>query len=126
MQQNKTKAYRPDHGVGHRGEYDRNRRKILLTQDVCGICGLPVDKNLPYPHPMSATVDHIIPVSLGGHPSDINNLQLAHFRCNTQKGQALKRRSEQAERSNEPEYEGDPNNDLPQSMDWSKYRPGQF
>jgi len=39
----------------------------------------------PFPEPMSATVDHIVPVSLGGaHTED--NMQAAHFFCNTAKG----------------------------------------
>ena len=69
------KNTRPDHDGTHRKEFERNRKIILETQDVCGICGRPVDKSLRYPHPMSATVDHIIPVSHGGHPSAISNLQ---------------------------------------------------
>lgn len=53
-----------------------------MTQDICALCGRMVDKTLPYSHPMSATVDHLIPISKGGHPSDITNLQLAHKICN--------------------------------------------
>ena len=65
--------------------YRRNRKKVLATQSICGICGKPVDFSKRYPHPLSATVDHIIPLSLGGHPSDLDNLQLAHNSCNRQK-----------------------------------------
>ena len=42
--------------------------------------------DLKYPDPMSKTVDHIIPIAKGGHPSDLANLQLAHRWCNRQKG----------------------------------------
>ena len=35
-----------------------------------------MDKKLKYPHPLSACIDHIIPLAKGGHPSDIDNLQL--------------------------------------------------
>jgi 5-methylcytosine-specific restriction endonuclease McrA len=38
---------------------------------------------------MSATVDHIIPVSKGGHPSAMDNLQLAHWICNRLKSNKL-------------------------------------
>lgn len=76
---------RPDRDGPHRVTFERNRKKILLTQEVCGICGQPVDKSLKFPHPMSATVDHIIPIERGGHPSAIENLQLAHFACNNAK-----------------------------------------
>lgn len=84
-----TRPKRIDQTPGNRGAYENARRKILATQDICGICGKPVDKTIRYPHPMSASVDHIIPVSRGGHPSDINNLQLAHRCCNRAKSDKL-------------------------------------
>ncbi len=56
-----------------------------MSESICAICGRPVDMSLKSPDPMAPTVDHIIPVSKGGHPSDINNLQLAHFICNRMK-----------------------------------------
>ena len=80
---------RTDREKGHRGAYEAARKKILATQTICGICGKPVDFSYRYPHPMSPTVDHIIPVSKGGHPSDIDNLQLAHRCCNREKSDRL-------------------------------------
>ena len=51
---------------------------------VCGICGEPVNKDLGYPDPESASLDHIIPLATGGtHTWD--NVQLAHLRCNVEK-----------------------------------------
>lgn len=73
----------------HRQAYEANRKIILATQDICAICGKPVDKSLLPPHPMSASVDHIIPIAKGGHPSDLSNLQLAHRACNRAKGTRL-------------------------------------
>jgi len=78
-------SIRLDHKGTHRVVYNRNRKTILYTQEVCAICGRLVDKQLKVPNPLSATVDHIIPLSKGGHPSDINNLQLAHWICNRMK-----------------------------------------
>ena len=69
--------------------YRRNRKRILASQSVCGICGRPVDKELKAPDPMSPTVDHIIPVNKGGHLTDINNLQLAHWICNRMKSDKI-------------------------------------
>lgn len=60
-----------------------------MSQDVCAICGRPVDKSLKNPHPLAATVDHIIPIAKGGHPSDISNLQLAHRQCNRAKSDKI-------------------------------------
>ncbi len=101
------------HRLGtERGQFESNRKRILATQEVCGICGRPVDKSLRYPHPLSPTVDHIIPVARGGS-SDIGNLQLAHRCCNRQKSDKLieKRTFEQI-----PEVVS--NRDLPQTFDW--------
>ena len=85
----KTKTPRLDQTGGHRKQYQVNKKKIYATQSICGICGKPVDMSLEYPHPLSACIDHIIPVAKGGHPSDINNLQLAHWTCNRAKSDKL-------------------------------------
>lgn len=51
----------------------------------CGICLLPMDPDLPYPDPLSKSVDHIIPLVRGG-THEQSNLQYAHLRCNFAKG----------------------------------------
>jgi len=51
----------------------------------CGLCGEPVELSLRFPHPMSPSVDHVVPWSLGGS-HDLANLQLAHLSCNCRKG----------------------------------------
>lgn len=52
---------------------------------TCGICSDPVDRLLEWPDPMSASLDHIVPVSQGGaHVRD--NAQCAHLGCNVSKG----------------------------------------
>lgn len=61
------------------------RQRVLAAYDVCAICGKPVDKTLKTPHPMSAEVDEIIPVSRGGDPLAWNNVQLTHRCCNQHK-----------------------------------------
>lgn len=110
----KRQAYRPDKEGAHRTQFEKNKRLILQTQEVCGICGKPVDKRLKYPHPLSPTVDHIIPIIKGGHPSDIENLQLAHWSCNRAKSDKLIETKEADKQ--------DPNRDLPQSLNWAEYR----
>lgn len=107
---------RPDKDGSHRLAFERNKKKIYATQTVCGICGGEVDKTLRYPHPLSACIDHIIPIAKGGHPSDLDNLQLAHWTCNRQKSDKLvPRRAEAGE-------ETVSNRVLPQSRDWTSYR----
>lgn len=100
---------RPDRNGPHRAQFEANRKIILATQNICAICGKPVDKSLKYPHPMSATVDHIIPISRHGHPSDISNLQLAHRWCNRQKSDKI---------PPSPHPPADRNNFLFLSADW--------
>jgi len=109
---------RLDKKGAHRANYERNKKRIFATQNTCGICGHPVDFSLKPPHPMSATIDHIIPVAKGGHPSDIDNLQLAHWTCNRQK-------SDKIFRSNQETKQVIGNRVLPQSMDWMNYRENQ-
>lgn len=110
------KKMRVDKMPGHRGAYEKNRKKILVSQHVCGICGKEVDKSLKTPHPLSACIDHIIPISKGGHPSDIDNLQLAHWQCNRQKSDKLFLNIEKKKKVDLG------NRNLPQSMDWTSYK----
>ena len=88
--------------------FENNKKIILATQSVCAICGLPVDKSLKSPHPMSPSVDHIIPISKGGDATAIDNLQLAHRTCNRMK-------SDKLIRPIDPKNE---NKHLPQSRNW--------
>ena len=117
----KTKVRnRPDQTGKHEAAFKRNRTRVLLTETICGICGRPVDKSLRYPDPMSPCIDHIIPIDRGGHPSDIDNLQLAHWKCNRAKSNKLLKPKD----GNDDPAEGSAlaNRDLPLSMDWSAYK----
>src|SRR5690554_6559036 len=107
---------RLDKKGAHRANYERNKKRILATRNICEICGKPVDMSLKHGHPMAATIDHIIPVTKNGHPSDIDNLQLAHWSCNRQKSDKLFKNKEVFE----PVVLG--NRNLPQSMDWKAYK----
>jgi hypothetical protein len=53
--------------------------------DNCHLCGLPVPATARKPHPLSAEVDHILPIARGG-THDPENLALAHKNCNNVKG----------------------------------------
>lgn len=52
---------------------------------ACGICGLDVDMTLRRPSRWCASVDHIVPRALGG-TNESDNVQLAHWICNSIKG----------------------------------------
>ena len=111
------KSNRPDREGPHRRTFDKNKKRIFATQTVCGICGRPVDFTLVYPHPLSACIDHIIPVAKGGHPSDIDNLQLAHWTCNRQKSDKLVEKKKQTEGT-----EIISNRVLPHTVDWMHFK----
>jgi len=62
-------------------------RKATLAGEwlVCGICHHEIDKTIPYPHPMSPSVDLIVPWKLGGRPEP-GNVRPAHYGCNSRRG----------------------------------------
>lgn len=110
-QKRPTAHLRPEEDPARRSLYDKNKKIILVTQNICGICGQPVDKSLKYPHPFSPTVDHIIPCNKGGS-DELDNLQLAHRRCNRLKSDKM------------PEEKSDikdANKNLPQSVNWRTF-----
>lgn len=50
----------------------------------CGICKRKVSRTLEYPHPRSASLDHIVPIVDGGEHTRANT-QCAHLECNLRK-----------------------------------------
>ena len=112
------RAYRRDELGEHRTALNKNRKKIFATQTVCALCGKPVDFSLRYPNPLAPSVDHIIPINRGGHPSDLSNLQLAHWTCNRQKADKLQREDATAVVPGKLIS----NRNLPQSFDWANYK----
>ena len=63
---------------------DQHRHVIARSQAACGICGELIDYALPYLHPKSFVVDHVIPIGRGG-TDDLGNKQAAHRDCNRTK-----------------------------------------
>lgn len=113
-----SRKLRADHVGQFRTAFEKNRKIIMASQNTCGICGKPVEFSYKYPHPLSAVVDHIIPLDKGGHPSDLSNLQLAHRWCNRQKSNKLiDIKDKFAESDAEVK-----NTDLPLHYDWKTYK----
>ena len=70
---------------GRKTNYRRHAPKLMdLSGGLCALCLEPVDLSLRFPDPLSMSVDHIIPWSMGGS-NDPENLQVAHLICNNQK-----------------------------------------
>lgn len=55
------------------------------SNGICGHCGNPIDKSIPYPDPLSLSYDHIIPITKGGMHCQ-SNIQCVHRICNIKKG----------------------------------------
>lgn len=108
---------REDQSGTHRLQFEKNKKRIYATQNVCGICGRPVDFSIKYPDPMSPCIDHIIPISKGGHPSDISNLQLAHRTCNRTKSDKLPNQS--VKHASKVVID---NKVLPHCIDWKRFK----
>lgn len=70
------------HGV----DYEPVDRLVVYRRDGwrCGICQRKVDRGLKAPHPMMASLDHVVPMSRGG-PHTYANVQCAHHLCNSLK-----------------------------------------
>jgi hypothetical protein len=83
------------HATEHR--YRANKRsggiiddvdvEVLYVRDkgICCLCLKHVNKRLKFPHPMSKSVEHIIPVSKPGSEHSYRNTALAHLICNIRK-----------------------------------------
>ena len=112
---------RADKQAGVRPEFERLRKIIYSTQDICGICGKPLERNddgtfrYKAPHPLSPTIDHIIPLDKGGAPADLSNMQLAHRICNAQKKNKILTAEVKDEREKQIS-----NRILPLHADWTK------
>ena len=57
---------------------------------TCQKCGIAIDRSLEWPDPLSATIDHVVPVSAGGEHSRANARCLC-LRCNTREAIEAKR-----------------------------------
>lgn len=69
--------------------YEELDKTVIFSRDGyrCQICGAKTQG--VWPHPRSATLDHIVPLSLGGDHTAAN-VQCACARCNLEKGIAAR------------------------------------
>lgn len=73
--------------TGRRGSVWRRIRAQVLAGNPYCFCGEPINTALPAGHRLSATVDHITPLHLGGDPLARSNLRPAHRACNSARRQ---------------------------------------
>lgn len=83
--------HKPVH-YGNKRKHKIRKGDLINKEDVfeffhwvCIVCNEEIDKVLEYPDKMSATLEHIIPLSKGGtHTWD--NVAPSHLLCNGRKG----------------------------------------
>lgn len=79
---------------------DALRERVKQMGRPCALCGKPIDYDAPYKltdqrtgkkrvNPAAYVLDEIIPVSKGGSPYDMRNVQPAHAMCNARKGDKI-------------------------------------
>ena len=61
-------------------------RAIAIYEHRCALCGQELDAKAPPHTRFSIEVDHIIPVSRGGAPYELENLRLLCMKDNRKKG----------------------------------------
>lgn len=68
----------------------RPYRRLVAAQKAlglpCWICGHDIPAALDARHPLSYTLDHLVPLSRGGSLLDPANARSAHRRCNSARG----------------------------------------
>ena|SRR5690606_4374734 len=78
--------------------YKRNKERLkrIGKQNAlpCALCREPIDYDLHYSESMAFSVDHIVPVSLGGSENSFSNMQPAHSKCNKSRGNGARRKTE--------------------------------
>lgn len=114
-----TMANRPNprNRNGHRRRQAVAR--LRARRDPCALCGGPIDYDLPPGHPLSFECDEIVPVSLGGSPYDMDNLQAAHRICNQRRGNRTMEsiRDEKSKAKESESMKASPAT-LPRSREW--------
>ena len=73
--------------------WKRVRKIVLRGATHCALCHRPLDFDAVPRSRWSPSVDHIVPLALGGDPFALSNLRAVHYRCNTSLGAAIGNRS---------------------------------
>jgi hypothetical protein len=81
-----------------RRDRSKNKRQVsqpyrdadIFDRDdwACALCSEPIDPETKWPHPRSPSIDHVVPIALGGS-DDAWNVQASHLGCNSRKGADL-------------------------------------
>lgn len=80
-------------------EWERLKDLVCPPGSVCWLCGKVIRFDVPPRHPLSRSVDHVVALELGGHPTALANLRPAHYGCNSSKGIGTKSATRKRPRS---------------------------
>ncbi|MEI5036034.1 HNH endonuclease [Streptomyces sp. S1A(2023)] len=69
--------------------YRRLVAALKAAGHPCARCGHNIDPSLDARHPMSFTLDHVVPLSRGGDLLDPANARSMHRRCNSARGNRI-------------------------------------
>ncbi|MEU2143608.1 HNH endonuclease [Streptomyces globisporus] len=69
--------------------YRRLVAAVKALGDPCARCGHNIDPTLNARHPLSFTLDHVVPLSRGGDLLDPANARSMHRRCNSARGNRI-------------------------------------
>lgn len=72
------------------GEVELFEPREIYDRDswICHICNQPIDPSTLWPDTRSASMDHVIPISCGGHHTR-DNVKASHLGCNIRKGNRM-------------------------------------
>ena len=94
-----TQSSNPRYAHDYQARVKARKRLLALEPPTCPLCKRPIDYSLDWyidpkdgkrkRHPMSAEIDEIVPVSLGGSPTDPRNLRVVHRLCNQRRGNKM-------------------------------------
>lgn len=94
------RKFNPHKSREGRARYDQRRRafkagafvekvdrNVVFERDNwrCHLCGKSISRRSSWPDPLSPSIDHIVPLSMGGDHS-YANIAAAHYSCNAAKG----------------------------------------
>lgn len=77
----------PNGEVWNQASWASARKRAMASKEpYCAVCQGFIDMDAPAQSPNACEVDHIVPISRGGAPYELDNLQLTHMKCNRLKG----------------------------------------
>jgi 5-methylcytosine-specific restriction endonuclease McrA len=89
----KSRLFLPGGEQWNQASWATARQRAIASKDpMCAGCHTFIDVSAPIKlpdgklNPLAVEVDHIVPISRGGQPYELENLQLLHMKCNRKKG----------------------------------------